>query len=364
MAFFSHFYTPGNNLERRNVVLVELTGSHDECMYSMMKIYNALDYEVHIVASSELIGRFERYQAIKSIEFFDIPKGRLNYFGSLLKIRKYLKSINPDLIYLNTAANNIMLDLLLVLGKKYKYTGLLHSVQKLNQSNTQNLISKYISKYYVLMDYLLDFVPIHMKNRVDSLYLVYNTIDDNNYPKSDELQICIPGQIEFKRRDYRFLLDLAASKELNPKIKFVILGNINQVSGNGSEFVKLAESKGITNRFITFDRFISPGEFLKYVATSDLIMPLLHPNVDFFNNYLTNQISGSFIHSFTHRVPMLINKEFEIIDDILDSSFIYDDRNAIEILNLLASNHELIKKKKNQIATNPKFDFDKQLSKL
>jgi len=334
--------------QNNNILLIELCGSHDECLYSQALIYNYLGKNVHIIASDNLSGRFGNYTFVKSFNFYKVGLGRLEDIKTLLKVKLKIAEINPEQIIFNTASNSIIMDLLIILGKKYNYSGIIHSLKKLTEGLTQKVISFYIRKYFVLNDYLLNYIPQKLsQHKFQSIYTVFSAeIISQIKMKDDEFRICIPGHFEYKRRDYKFLLDLVANSNLNKNVKFVILGNASHTYSDGKDFIKIVNEKKLEHRFEFFHSFISIDIYNSQISNSDLLMALLHPNVPYFPDYLNNQISGTFNLSFSHKIPMLINIEFQDIADIKENSFFYDINECVEKINYLADNKEVIIQKK------------------
>lgn len=351
---------------KKNIFLVEISGSHDECLYAQSLFYNKMGYDVYICASSNLKSRFDGYITCKKIFFFQFGNSRLKNFLILNEIKITFKKYNPEYIIFNTASNSIVMDLLLICGKKFKYAGIIHSLKKLKSSYTQNIINLFIKKYFVLNDYLLDYIPENVdKSKFESIYTVYvPTLNNKTEYEEDKFYICIPGHFEYKRRDYEFLLKLSSNPELNKKVIFVVLGGFAEKHSSGKDFIEKTEKLNLKDRFIFFENYVSTVDFQNYIKKSKLIMPLLHPETPFYEDYLNNQISGTFNLSFAYKVPMLIFEAFKIIPDLLENSFFYNFENSAEIINYLAENNSEIIEKSNKISSFEKFSIDYQIRKL
>lgn len=352
-------------MKNKSVVLIEIAGSHDECIYSQCQIFSYLGYDIHIIASENMNSRFNDYKMLRSLNFFDIPHKRIDYLPSLLKIRKLIRQITPDLIIFNTCSNNLVLELLILLGKRFNYAGIIHGVEKLSNSNSQKLISWYVKKYFVLNDYILNHIPNNYpRNQLSSLYTIYSPYNFLKQNIDDTFRICIPGNFEYRRRDYLFLLNLSSNKLLDKRVKFVILGNAKHKNSSSADFISQASELGVMNRFVFFDEFTPPQKFAEITSSSDLLMPLIHPMVPDFKSYLKTKISGTFNLSFTYKIPMLILDDFAVNEDFGYSSFFYNFDNIIDLINLLAKNPDLIKDKIQSIENLSKFSLENQVNKI
>jgi len=53
-------------------------------------------------------------------------------------------------------------------------------------------------------------------------------------------------------------------------------------------------------------------------------LPLVHPNTPSADQYFRNQISGAMTVSFGYKVPMMIHREYEFIEEMREASFYYE----------------------------------------
>jgi hypothetical protein len=144
--------------------------------------------------------------------------------------------------------------------------------------------------------------------------------------------ICIPGAVEYKRRDYLPLLENFAALPQKPNIRFVILGNGYHKEGNGKELQERVQQLGIAHHFIFFNQFVSNDVFHKYVKNSDAVLPLIHPvNAD-MGKYLENQISGSFHLAYSYKLPLIMHDYFSKYEEFANNSIFYNLETMQEML--------------------------------
>ncbi len=264
-----------------------------------------------------------------------------------------------DVIVFNTIDSyNEDIELLLkFLPKKIKKIGVLHNGDK---------IDLYFDKYdriIVLSELVANSLN---KKKVEYLYtLLYkykNTISIRN---KKGLTVCIPGNIEMSRRDYKYIIEFVSKyKEFcrSNQIVFKLLGNIN--SQDGLKIKKMIEKKGITSFFHLFEQFIGYNQFMGNIVNSDIIMPLIHENIKNFSAYQKTKISDAFNMAYSCNKPLLMHKIFESKKEFKDFCFFYkDDLSLKKILKVLATNKELIKEKSILIKNAKKFSYESQAEK-
>jgi hypothetical protein len=351
---------------QKKAALIEICGSHDECLYAQALFLEKSDFEVHIIISSDLNERFGLYENIHAILSLDFSKNRFKNFISLLKIIKYINKNNIENVIINTASGELIEYLTLLLPKRIKVFGVIHSLKKLTASFSQKIINRRIKKYFLLNDYLLPFVPkvVLHDTKFESFYPIYFPYKTEIIKKpKDEFWIVIPGYVEYKRRDYLGFLDLLKDKKLDKSIKFLIMGNSSHIYSDGKNLENLVSEIGYKDNFIFYYKFLQPEIFLNYIAVSDLILPLMHPGIDFYPDYINNQISGTINLAFSFKKPMLLFKDFNMMDDFKASSFFYDLPEMHGLIELLFANKDIIDKKSIEIKNYKKFDFEFQRKK-
>lgn len=342
------------------VALLEIGTSHDECLYSQIKfIKSEKKYHLTLIANNVLADNIKNYDLVDKINLIDVGEGTSQLLN-LWKLRNKLISEKFDKVIINTAQSGVVKNLMLMpFPKKIEFIGVLHNTKKLIKSFSQKLISRKIKKYFVLSDYLLEKSKSisETKFKFESFYPIYFPQHEKVDLKklNSEIWIAIPGNIEFKRRDYLSLFDSIDKFGLNKNIKFILLGNIN----NGKEDSKIIKNKiqsmNLKESFVTFNSYVDIDTYYSYLEYSDFILPLIHidPNKDTTYKY---RISGAFNLAFGFKLPLIMENYFKEFDDFKDNSIFYSPDNMIEIINN-------IKISKTNVYTENKWDFEFQKHK-
>lgn len=345
------------------VALIEFGDSHDELLYSQLKTLQFASIETHLIVNSKLEERLKIFTGKFFSKFF-IPSKK--FFHDLEIVRDivvYLHRHNIRTVIINSASGPLVRNFCLIADREIEIIGIIHYVDKLKQSLNQKIISSRVKKYFVLNDYLIDANP-HLSNyNIKSLYPVFFPPHKNipvNKP-NDKIWICVPGKIDFLKRDYIGLIEQLDKSNLDSRIKFISLGEAN--NSDGEKVKQLLEEKNLTQNFILFDEYVGWDTFLSYVTSCNFIMPLLHPTVPRFNTYQNDQISGNFNLAFGLKIPLLLHESFKTKKDFQSASIFY----SLETLNDILAN-EINGTKKitslvDSIISNPKFSFEYQ-SKL
>ncbi|AUC84883.1 hypothetical protein CW731_06070 [Polaribacter sp. ALD11] len=312
--------------------IVELSKSHEECVFSQISflqednnddvslfLHPAIKNQITYLnlANNVSIINFDELKGFKSLQY------QLNVVKELSKF---------DKVIFNTASSskqvrNIVFFLLFY---KVECIGVLHNTKKLQKSFTQKIISLKIKKYFVLSDYLKDKVRIsNSKIKLESFYPIFfpKFKSQNIEKKQGEVWFCIPGRVEFSRRDYFYLIHQLQKNELSAKIKFLILGNIN--TKDGIAFKSELERLNFESYFIFFNEFITNELYYSYIEKSDFILPLLKRK-DF--SYLNFKISGTFNLAFAFKKIIICDDFYKNITDLNENGIFYSEESFTEII--------------------------------
>ncbi|MCL1943756.1 MAG: glycosyltransferase family 4 protein [Candidatus Azobacteroides sp.] len=216
-------------------VIIEFGNSHDECLYSQLLFLKEKGHEVTLVCSEELKKQVEPFSEADEIRFYPFYKKGFSRMMLLFKLWRFLVKNNFDKIIFNKAQNKIVQNFLgFPFPKKTGFAGTIHNPKKLQTSLRQKLITRKIKKYFVLNDYLKEAVrPAGFE--VESYYPVFfpqvEVIPLSKEP--DEVWICIPGPVDFNRRNYVSLFSALEQKVPDARIKFILLRKCNPESENG-----------------------------------------------------------------------------------------------------------------------------------
>lgn len=341
--------------EVKKIALVEMGGSHDECLYAQVRYLKADGHHVTLICNSSLKSNVDYFDGLDTVHFIELRSG-LKQWIDLRIIRKILKQGRFDRIVFNTAQGNVLKNLfLLPKPKNVKRFGVIHNLRKLENSHSQKVITRNLDGYFVLNDYLIDQVDPEIRKSVN-LHPLY-TVFYPDYPTkelekgADDIWICIPGQVELSRRDYDSLFDSIEKVGIKAHIKLLFLGRCEHADGDGTYIKERIKSLGIEKNVVLWDSFIETDEFYAMLKASDYILPLIHPAHDSYSLY-EYQISGSFNLAFGFKKPLLMENSFADYGDFKNTSKFYSTSNLMEVIN------DLTISDKNDFYSDEKWDFD------
>lgn len=305
------------------VALIEFGTSHDEVLYPQYRfLEESTKHEVFLFVSEALKERLFDYP---SHQVFFIPA--LPKRSDLIDLHRRLRQMGIQKVVINTASGKTVRNFLWLRPKKpWKVYGVLHHLRKLESSTTQKLISLYLRNYYFLAEYLQAKAPfLKPKLKYGHFYAGFLPdfpIDEAFRKPLDETWIVVPGQLEYKRRDYLALLDSLNPTSLNPKLRFILLGKSKHSHGNGNEFEAELKNRQLESFFQTWDNFVPNEAFYAYLAQADFVLPLIHKGQASGELY-QKQISGSWNMALAFKVPMLIETGSPGADEFEDGAFLY-----------------------------------------
>lgn len=309
--------------------LIEIDDSHDECLYSQLLFLQKGGYHTTLVCSEKLRPQVEGFGADETLFYeFKNKKGRAR-MQELRRMRDTLAAEGIRTIIFNSAHGHLIRDFLFLrFPKDTRFFGTLHGINKLRGSFTQWLISRRIRHYFLLNDYLVQNLPMvpHQGLAFQSYYPMFFPVFPGGRvidKPAGEFWVCIPGQVEYKRRDYETLVRTFAALPEKPDLKFLLLGKSDHAHGNGPELRQLIASLGVTDYFRFWPGFVDNATFHEYLQACDVVMPLIHPGNDGFEKYLVYQISGAYNLAFAYRKPLLMLEPFSRYSDFRENSLFY-----------------------------------------
>ncbi|WP_257666457.1 hypothetical protein [Parapedobacter tibetensis] len=309
----------------KRIALVEVGGSHDECLYSQCLFLHGhadtilvitADLEPRVTACKELV---------LSVKIFGFQSSQSFQWKNVWKLYRYLLEQKFDRVVFNTAQGGIKKLFILPFPRSMRLIGTIHNTHKFYKGIGQRIISSKIKKYLVLNDYLLPSVASLKGLQFSSYYPAFfpKLATPNQITKpAGETWICIPGQVSLQRRDYLGLIKAVKQAELESRWKFILLGN---AKGNDGDMIKQqANELGLQSSFILFDAFV-PYELLHaYMQLADAVMPLIHPSTPGFVLYQHHKITGAFNMAFAFKKPLLMEASFRGIEDFKENAIFYD----------------------------------------
>lgn len=309
-------------MSRETIALIEFGNSHDEVLYPQYLFLKRQGYEVLLVVSEELKKRL-----------FSYPENELLYFPRKARLRDYrllhteLRKRGIEKVVLNTASGKKVRNFVW-LNSRIDYFGVLHNLRRLENSNTQKLISLRLKHYFFLADYLKDkALKLNSRLQFASFKAAFLPKDLTvlDLEKKEQTWIVIPGQVEYKRRDYISLIESLQEKPPE-NLLFILLGKSKHVFGDGADLERRIKEAGLEMYFKLWDGFVSNAEFYGYLQKADLVLPLIHPNHASGKLY-ENQISGAWNMADSYQIPLLMEKMWSDFGEFQDSAFFYDAQN-------------------------------------
>ena len=316
-----------------NVALIEFENSHDECLYTQVAFLSKANHKVFLCCTNTLYERVKHFDGVEQFICRDFNQFK---FFAFRKFAKELHALNIDLVIFNTASGDKVAKFLFFsCFYKFRYAGLIHNVNKLNTSNTQKIISRKIKKYFVLNDYI---DVTNDKVACSAFYPIFFPpikIMPIEKPEN-EIWLCIPGQLEYKRRAYEALFSTIAQYGLPKNIRLLFLGRCMHSEGNGAEAKQTIADLGIDKQCLLFDNFVSLDVFYAYMQASDYIFPLIHPEESETKGYGSYKVSGAFNAAFGFKKILICDEYYARYKDFEDSSIFYDPKKLYEIFEKIA----------------------------
>lgn len=319
-------------MSKKRIVLVEIGGSHDECLLTQLSALKKADYDILLVVNKEIEERnpvFKEYASATHIYngHDSKPKNR----RELNKVWRMIRAFLPEKVILNTAQGNEIRHLSTrAWFSKIEFIGIIHTTRKFDGSFTQKWINLQVKKYLLLSEFLLNKIKVPRGVKADYFYPI-------KFPSEVERKlslkksICIIGGVEERRKDLKGFLQMASNLK-DKEIRFVFLGKSDTSKSDVRSFMKHLEENSLMNQVKVYKDFVSQDEFNKQLNEAMLILPLVHPNTPSADQYFRNQISGAMSVSFGYKIPMLLHDAYEHIEEMKVASFYYNESNFDKVL--------------------------------
>ncbi|MBX2827832.1 MAG: hypothetical protein KTR22_06700 [Flavobacteriaceae bacterium] len=330
------------------VALIEAGAFHDECLYSQIQYLKGTGH-VTLFCHPELEPRVKQLPDVEEIIYFDFSSKWKKYQSWLSTWRKIVKG-GFDTVIFNSAESNIRKLISFPFPKRIRLVGTLHNGHNLFEKTKQRKVTQKMDTYLTLNDFVAE--TIQKENLTTTKVGAYYPIFFPEFPKNlqkpeGEIWITVPGVISLDKRDYSIFKEWSIPEN----IKIIFLGRPE--NEQAKTFVEEAKQYPSDQNFKFFDAFVSNELFHDYIQNSDYIMPLIHPNNEFFSRFQKYKVSGSYNLAFGYRIPLLMEQSFSRIPDFQENAIFYDFQNIDSLIpSLNASHHEYYK--------NPKWDFQFQ----
>ena len=346
----------------KKVLLIEYNFFHDEVIIPLIDVLSNIEnIELHCILNEDIKKRntFSLTNNKYKIKKILYVKKELAIYKQILNLKyiyntyKYILKNNIDIVIFNTLdVYNLDVKLLLnLLPNNIKIFGILHNTNVLNKSFLKKIDTVILLNECIKYNYKKEiFYPIIYKYK--SIINIYN---------NNKNIITIPGNIEYGRRDYKFLLNFVKENKYfchEYQIKFNLLSNINKDDGPEiSEFIK---QNSLQDFFILHDGFVKYDNFIKNLQNSFMIMPLLNNE-----SYLKYKTSAAFNMAFSLNIPLMLENKFRNKCSVLDNfSYFYKENNGDDLVTKLKeaiNNKNQYIEKMNKIFSYKKFSLNYQL---
>jgi hypothetical protein len=310
-------------MAENKVILVEIGGSHDECLLTQMIALHNNGKQVILIATPEVIDRnphFDQYlsEAVL-VKKKDKGKGEV---ARLVWLK--IKQREPELVVFNTAQGGTVRNVcVMALASNIPFAGIIHTTRKLEGSFTQRLINWKIKKYLLLSEFLHRKVTPPGKVKTDYFYPIEFYKGNQTLEKEKPVQIGIIGGVERRRKDLDGFIQMLKNLKRDD-VQFVFIGKSDAEHDDVKDFNHLLAAEELEDKVRLFSHFLSQDEFDAHLRNTDLILPLVHPNTPSADQYFKNQISGAANVAFGYHIPMLIHKAYGHIEEMNAGSTYYE----------------------------------------
>jgi hypothetical protein len=348
-----------NTQINKNIALVELGGSHTECMHLQIKALKEAGYNVFLICNSFLFDEFPDKTVFTACQLHQINHAVTSQIKNMWKVKTFLKKNKIDTVVFNTTEINIIRNLLVLPLFSKNYIGIVHNGRYLEESTSYKIVSRKIKKFFVLSKTIKDNLKLKPEIKTGVFYPVYYPeYREVNIPakKNNEIWVTIPGAMSPDKKDLDLLLASIENNPLNKSIHIILLGAISRelFPVLVSRISNLSKSTPIT----MFNSRIPNDVFHTCMKQSDLIMPLINPGY-----YSTYRISGSYNLAYGYKVPFYVDNEMKNCADFKDIALFYDkSQNIAKQMNTLTENREEIKKCKENLLAHPVYNIKTQCS--
>ncbi len=344
-----------------DIALIELGGSHEECLYSQVLFLREYGYRVHVLIREDHLARMETWPEVHHWKTFRSPSGLAGEWKLVFGVLRYLRRNNIHKAVINTAGGNIIRKLSRISGKRTDLTGLLHLGSKLWTSRSQRIISRKIRKYFVLAEFIREnldradpalsigyFYPVYFPGKADA----------GRPAAGMNFLVCIPGAVDFKRRDYGSLLEEIVAHGVPDGIRFVLLGRTT--GPDGQALIARIRDLKLQDHFITFGGFVDHATFYHHVRISNLILPLITPQSHDYEDYRRYKVTGAYSLSWGFQIPMLMHASFADYRIFRLTSVFYRSGELMETLQALSGKDDRIGKIRAKMSGMNDFNFPSQ----
>jgi hypothetical protein len=368
-------------MQAENIALIETGGSHDECLYSQVLFLKKYGHRIHILLFEDHYEQMDNWPEVDRWQTWPVPEGFAGEWRLVFRILKYLRRNNIKRAVINTAEGNIVRKLSIASGRNIDFAGLIHLSRKLWTSRSQRIISRTIKKYLVLAEFIKENLKAANPGLdIEHFYPVYFPETGGRNPnekeasgkgsgingqkilypgeKETDFLVCIPGAVEYARRDYTSLLNELRDGGVPAGIRFILLGRTT--GPDGRDLLGRIREGGFESHFTTFEGFVTYREFYANLLRSHLVLPLISPGSVDYDDYLRYKITGTYNLAWGFGKPMLMHSSFEGYRIFSNTSVFYETGKMLQVLEKLFQRRDKLKTLQDNISEMEEFDFDAQ----
>lgn len=310
-------------VENLRIALVEIGGSHDECLYTQFLALASIEAEITFVTTKDVYERNAHlHPFIHHVYFIKTTGKAYADFKRMKELVRYFKHQKIQKVVFNTAQGGHVRNIAFLLPKHIQAFGIIHTVRKFQGSFTQKIIHRAIKKYLVLSDDLLKRIETPVGISIGSFYPIdFPQFEQSIEKHKDAVWITITGGVENRRKDLSGFIQLVEQTPEN--VQFIFLGKTDPQREDVIELFKQLDERNLRNRIHIFEGFIDHPTFDAYLKQSDFLLPLIHPDTPSAEQYVVNQISGAFTLAYSYRIPLLMHEAYQQEEDLKLAAFFY-----------------------------------------
>ncbi|HEV8403680.1 MAG TPA: hypothetical protein VGQ31_11675 [Candidatus Limnocylindrales bacterium] len=278
-----------------NVAVIEFNEFHDEVLPSVVHALNGLDVrpDVYLPARAARQGAFD---LARDLQY------RLELIGGSSRWRRAISRIRGtparhrryDALILNSseppdvleAASRIHLPTIALVHNGDRLHGGPYAAFFADPARQPAFLGRHVAASVGRADGHDWIAPFYLGDPV-----AIRSIDPDPDP-AGRITLCVQGNVEYVRRDYTSLLaavETLAGERSDFRVRIVGRSHWR----DGRDLRAQVEARGLADRFSFSARDIAHPDYIRLVATSDLILPLVDPGVSRLAPYFTVKITSS-----------------------------------------------------------------------
>jgi hypothetical protein len=337
-----------NSTSKTKVALIEIGGSHDECIYSQIAGLKSAGCEV-ILALNPILAQRNPQFAEMADQLLEIPikESSKSERATVRQMISDLKARNVEIIVFNTGQGKLVRNAVFKLFfSKIKCIGIMHTTTKFEGSFKQWMISLKIRKYAVLSQFLMQKAKPAKKLSLDYFYpLRFPTTVEQRV--SDKVEITIIGGVENRRKDLDGFIRMTEGLK-NQNVRFTFLGKSDEKLPEVVDFNQKIQKSSIAENVEQFNHFVDQEAFSAQLGRTDAILLLVHPNTRSAEEYFNHRISGAMNVAFGHKIPLLIHDGYQHVDELTSAAIYYNEKNFLSVLEEVKKTSITVRAKMNE----------------